>query len=459
MMARPARSWGAGFSPRGTLVPLLGSGTKVPRGLKPAPQLLAGLAIILVVAPLPYLYAWAKTGNPVFPFFNNVFHSPWFDPVASPDPRFSEPLTWRTPFDITFETHRYWEGQDGSAGFQFLLLVPLAALAVRRKWRFREWTLAAVAFSATLLGLALRPNLRYLYPAFPLLTLAIALIARRALWGAVLAVMALNLWFLPSSSWYHKAFCLDPFDRNAAREYLEAAAPVRLLVDELNHVYPGESALFLDTMDIAGLRGEAWSDGWHDHEFMRKVTALNTPDEVRRLFESMHLRHFIYPSHTPVREVQVSQFLHMTAHLDDEIGGFDLAHFEPGSEPEPAPWPAGRYDDFDSRIWYFANWSHDPQFESAAHHSVTYSDAPSAAFQFHFRGTAITWVYTKAANRGAATVWIDGAPHGEVDLYSPETVWQARTVFGGLAPGDHVFEVRSAGKPGRYIDLDELIVE
>jgi hypothetical protein len=428
--------------------------------LRRSSTLLAYAVIFLAAAMVPYAYAWAKTGNPVFPFYNNVFHSRWFDPVANPDPRFSQPLTWHTPFDITFHTHLYWEGQDGSAGFQFLFLIPFVLPGVRRKWGFAEWSLIGIAFGATLLGLALKPNIRYLYPAFPLLTLAIALAMRPVLRWAGFAVMALNLAFLPSSSWFHKAFCFNPFNRNAAREYLATTAPERLLIERLNHEYPGESALFLETMNIAGLRGEAWSNGWHDREFVERITTLNTAGDVRRVFEEMQLRHFVYPTRIPVREAQVGQFLAACTRRETEIGDFVLANYDPNSrESAPEPAPAGTYDDFDPRIRYFAHWSHDPQFDGPANHSLTYSDLPNAAFQFRFRGNAITWVYTKAANRGSVHVFIDGTPRGEVDLFAPETQWQSHTRFADLAAGDHTLEVRNAGKPGRYIDLDELIVE
>jgi len=438
--------------------------------------LIVSALVFLAVAPQPYLYAWWKTGNPVFPFFNNIFRSPWFDPVATPDPRFSEPLTWRTPFDVTFETHRYWEGQDGSAGFQFLLLVPLVLVSFRRDWRFAEWTLAGVAIGGILLGLALRPNVRYLYPGFPLLTLAIALIlrgqgavARRAVWCAALASMAVNLWFLPSSSWYHKTFCLNPFDRSAAREYVAATAPVRLLVDRLNQEYPDENALFLETMDVAGLRGKAYTDGWHSHVFLQSVMALRTPADARRMLEALGVRHFVFPDPArgiPVREAQLTQFLAEFTQPEARAGGFELARLrqDSGADQAPAPTPPGRYDDFDPRIRFFAHWSHDPQFAAAANHSLTYSDIPDAAFRFQFRGSAITWVYTKALNRGVAEVRVDGESRGTVDLYSPDTVWQARTVFDGLGTGAHVLEVRILDKKnprsaGRYVDVDELIVE
>lgn len=448
-------------------------------------RLIVCATAILALALVPYLYAWWKTGNPAFPYLNSIFRSPYFSQVFSPDSRFSEPLTWRTPFDLTFETHRYWEGQDGSAGFQFLLLFPLALMSIRREWRFMEWTLAGIVVAGTLAGLVLRPNVRYLYPAFPLLTLSIALIFpsvaarfRYAAWSACAACLAMNLWFLPSSSWYHKTFCLNPFDRHAAESYLAVNAPARLLVDRLNQNNPGENALFLETMDIAGLRGEAYSDGWHSYLFMERVEGLKTEVDVLRLFRGLGLGHFIFPNPefgAPVREAQVRRFLADFTEPEADRGSLRLSRLRPefaagdpaiaaSGDRAPAPAPPGQYDDFDSRILFFAHWSHDPQFESAANHSLTYSDIPDAAFRFKFKGSAICWVYTKALNRGIAETFVDGIPQGEVDLYSATTVWQARTVLTSPDDGEHTLEVRILGKKNRgssgtFVDVDQLIVQ
>jgi hypothetical protein len=79
-----------------------------------------------------------------------------------------------------------------------------------------------------------------------------------------------------------------------------------------------------------------------------------------------------------------------------------------------------------------------------------------------FEGTAVTYVYTKAWNRGIAEVKLDGISRGEIDLYSPKIVWQARTAFTGLTSGKHTFELIVAGRKeaaatDRYVDLDALV--
>src|SRR5439155_8778406 len=60
----------------------------------------AALLLVVFAAP-PYLYAWWKTGNPVFPFVNSVFRLPYFTNTSLIDARFKAPFTWKTPYEET----------------------------------------------------------------------------------------------------------------------------------------------------------------------------------------------------------------------------------------------------------------------------------------------------------------------------------------------------------------------
>ena len=75
----------------------------------------------LLLACFPYVKAYMLSGNPVYPFGNDYFKSPYIDEDLR-DHRYEEKLKWRTPMQVTFETNRYYEGQDGSFGFQYILL-------------------------------------------------------------------------------------------------------------------------------------------------------------------------------------------------------------------------------------------------------------------------------------------------------------------------------------------------
>jgi hypothetical protein len=126
------------------------------------------------------------------------------------------------------------------------------------------------------------------------------------------------------------------------------------------------------------------------------------------------------------------------------------------------PQVTGTFDDISDDIVYTGEWSH-ASFAEAAGGTVSFSSSPGAAARLAFEGSEITWVYTKAFNRGVAEVKLDGISRGDIDLYSPKIVWQARQTYGGLTPGKHTFEVivtgrKDAAATDRYVDLDALIV-
>ena len=123
----------------------------------------------------------------------------------------------------------------------------------------------------------------------------------------------------------------------------------------------------------------------------------------------------------------------------------------------------GTFDDISDDIHYSGLWTHS-SFELAAAGTVSFSNERGAAARLSFEGKEITWVYTKAFNRGIAEIKLDGVSRGEVDLYSPKIVWQARKTFAGLPAGKHTFEVIVTGRKDavateRYVDVDSLIVK
>ena len=420
--------------------------------------------LFLVVAAPPYLNAWRKTGNPVFPFANSFFRSPYFNAASSlVDPRFRAPLTWTTPYDLAFHSPRYFESQNGALGFQyFLLLLPAAMLMTRRSPRVPM----AVGAVSVLLLLTIVPYLRYTYPAMALFSIVIAWAAAQVRGGsaALLTLTALNLWFIPAAGWYHQDFAL--FRRDQVRQYLEESAPQRKLIDHLNRTAPGEPVAFFDGDPVAGLQAPAYSDTWHSEHFWKRLRDSASPEEAAALFEELGIRHAIAPltreAAYPVVRSFLQQRMEPTGVTSGRFGIFDLAAapvVEPGAPASP-----GEYDDPDRRIEYTGAWLHDRQFAQASRGSITYSNTPGDAARFWFRGGGITYVYTRAFNRGIARVSIDGRERALIDLYSHETQWQARSVFRGLGEGTHSIDVRvteqkNASSSDRYVDLDGFIVK
>jgi hypothetical protein len=123
----------------------------------------------------------------------------------------------------------------------------------------------------------------------------------------------------------------------------------------------------------------------------------------------------------------------------------------------------GVYDDFDPSILLRGDWERADEFEQTFRHTVTFTDSPGAEIRFAFEGSELTYVFTRAANRGIAAVTIDGAAKGTIDLYSVDPEWQSSAVFRGLAAGRHLLVIRvtgerNAGSTGKYVDLDALKV-
>ena len=113
----------------------------------------------------------------------------------------------------------------------------------------------------------------------------------------------------------------------------------------------------------------------------------------------------------------------------------------------------GEFDDTSNEIGYTGSWEH-RNFPLAAGTTVSYSNAPGAVARLSFEGTQITYVYTKAFNRGIARVKLDGISRGDIDLYSQKVEWPSRMVFGGLAAGKHIFELTVAGRKARPLRID-----
>jgi hypothetical protein len=122
------------------------------------------------------------------------------------------------------------------------------------------------------------------------------------------------------------------------------------------------------------------------------------------------------------------------------------------------------HDDSEPRIEYRGAWLHDKQFSEPVGQTLSYSDVAGDGLKLTFEGSAITYVYTRAANRGIGEVFIDGRLLRQVNLFSALTAWRTSLRVGGLKAGVHTFELRVTGRKerksaGSFVDLDAVRVE
>jgi len=336
------------------------------------------------------------------------------------------------------------------------------------------WIVLAIALPASVLTLASHGNVRYLYPTLPLCAAVAAGCLRelhnrctscyRASLAAAAAVLVLQVYFLPASGGYHKQFFV--FGKSHVEAYLAACAPGREIVAWLNRTHPGEPVAFIETNQIAGLKGRALTASWHHYPFYSRLLEAGSPLRCLEVIQSQRIRLMVAPA--DLNQVIRVPLRRMLARLTDPL--YEYAGWQVRTLQNPMPQApphsilyGGIYDDLDWQIDFLGRWD-SGRFLAAAGGSITYSNHPGDLFRAIFEGSGITWVYTKAFNRGLAEVRVDGRVVDRVDLYSKETLWRSRSRFEGFRAGRHVLEVSVLGARNRaatdcFIDLDELRVE
>ncbi|HEX4884839.1 MAG TPA: glycosyltransferase family 39 protein, partial [Casimicrobiaceae bacterium] len=261
-----------------------------------AGAVVAGLAVALP----PYVIAFAKTGNPVFPLFNAVFRSPLFPPrsailyPAEADPA----LLYR----MTFYSDRYLEAYPGALGFTLLLLLP-AMIAAAARWGRRDgraMLFAAIAFAAFVV--ANTAYLRYVYPSLFLFAIAVgttlpALDRSDALLGGAFKLTALggvvvSALFLPAAFAPLRTFDLRAIHDAGARDaFVTAWAPTRQFVPLLNAMPAERGAVaFLGAQPyLAQITRPAYTDVAYQRGFLDAGAALRTEADLLRLIRDFEL--------------------------------------------------------------------------------------------------------------------------------------------------------------------------
>lgn len=128
----------------------------------------------------PWLWrSYLLTGNPVFPYGNNIFRSELIEPSAVfTSVVFGVGTHWKSllsmPVSMTFRPGRFVE--VGEFGAHLLAFSPALLLLWRRKWIPRSLgvVIGATAVFVALWIFTFNQNLRYLLPALPLLAVLLA---------------------------------------------------------------------------------------------------------------------------------------------------------------------------------------------------------------------------------------------------------------------------------------------
>ena len=280
-------------------------------GLTRLLPILAVTGIIVALGLVPYAYAYAVTGNPVFPFFNAVFKSPFYPSSANFDNSFYPgALKLDVLYKMTFFSQRYLESDNGALGFQFIVfgLAGSGAVLIRRQ---KDLIIALLLSLFYLIAVCANTQyIRYLYPVFPLMVLvcSAALMQPKPTsrywhgFAIVLAgcVIALNLAFWPSAGWILRDFSFKPNFSTTFRDHMiTAQVPQRNLNTIINETH-GEKAViaYFGTPVGADLKGKPLFFNWYNLAFYTAFAGSNTIAALEQLFRKRGITHVVLPVDT-----------------------------------------------------------------------------------------------------------------------------------------------------------------
>lgn len=235
----------------------------------------AAMAVVLVAGGFQYWYALAVTGNPIFPYYNAIFHSPYFPWSNFLDRSSVGRFNWDLPFLLTFHTEPFGLGGPGSTGFQWLPLLPAALLfSVANAGNQRRWFGFAGLWFAVLVMLP-EQFVRYLIPAYPFLSVFIGevgaqpgLLIQTVFRAVYIGAIALNVYGVQDVFYNTKDIVTEPVFSLQKRALVErGAAPMISINKIINALEPNPvNVLDLARGEGAGLHGTAYYVSWQSPE-------------------------------------------------------------------------------------------------------------------------------------------------------------------------------------------------
>ncbi len=251
-----------------------------------------GLFLFLTPGMIPYFTAFYKTGNPVFPFFNQVFKSEFYPSVNFDSSTiFGKGVAWDFPYRVIFHTGEFLESHVGGSGFQWLLLfLPAIGFLVLSKNK-RVSLVFAVAAMSLFLTFQSVSYLRYVFPEWLLLTVVLGCslfngivresIFRKTIVRLAMVTLALNLLFLNSAAFYGD-FGLKPLLSDSNRKkFLKQRLPVRNAVEIVNQLNSEKSAVAIFSHPlVAGLSADALHCSWYNFGFQESMDSAQDEETL-----------------------------------------------------------------------------------------------------------------------------------------------------------------------------------
>jgi hypothetical protein len=242
---------------------------------------LKGIFVFISFGSMPYLVSLIKTGNPVFPFFNSIFKSPFFI-VGSmfgngsdfDNPFYKKPLDFNTFWDMSINSVSFGEfSSSGALGISLLVLLPFAIFTSLKYKKFWYFAMLLSAIAYIIIVFQSQAYLRYAYPVIPWIIIvgvwALSTIVFATIFAPAIVsfLVLINLLRFPVAFWPLQNFNIKFFfDRSESISFLKAAKPEVImgrLISQMTEFKNKKIILIgIDPVNSAYPSGTL-SDSWH----------------------------------------------------------------------------------------------------------------------------------------------------------------------------------------------------
>lgn len=237
-----------------------------------------------------YLHAWHLTGNPFFPFMNQIFLSPLWPPTALEDLRWTGRFAPDLLYEMTFRSPNFLEAYPGAIGFCGLALLLAGAVATLLFPQRAPLLCLVIALPPVLFVLTQIQYLRYLHFAMPLLVVVklyglvqFAQLPYARVPAAVLgfALGAGGFLVLPAASWTLVAADLRGAYDPVVRHQVAMQVPERLANEMVNAMAIGRPRVIYGSAPYgANLRGWPIYTQWYNFPLMMALHRSEDPAEL-----------------------------------------------------------------------------------------------------------------------------------------------------------------------------------
>lgn len=247
-------------------------------------RLVPALAACGALGLAPYAYSYLNTGNPVFPFYNDIFGSAYFPKVRFADTRWLSSM-WPNPaYVLSIRSSAFLESWNGAGGFTWMVFLPAALIMPFLTRRRGPVVCAVLGLVLSAVMLSQIRYLRYVQPFLPLLCVPIAHVLsvmgggwrRHAVTAMVALVAVLNAYKVPSAGWVLREVDFRAvIDPGAAERMERTYVPQRIANKEINRL-AGKDArvLYVGGPFGALLQGTAIYSNWYVADFRRDGAAV-----------------------------------------------------------------------------------------------------------------------------------------------------------------------------------------